>query len=543
MTISIDQLNIWMLSDENEHLDFKEARENYSLEKLAKYCVAFANEGGGYLILGVTDKKPRQVVGTNAYKDVVHTSHAIYDRLHFRVDIQVIEHPNGRVLAFVVPSRPMGVPIEFNGQYLMRSGDSLVPMTQESIKMIFDESRPDFSAQICLKASLSDLDLAAIETFRKMWIRKSGNNSLQHLSVDQLLADAELCVDGGITYAALILFGTRTTLGRYLPQSEIVFEYRSTEASIQYQQRMEYREGFFRLFDDLWEKISLRNDVQQFSEGFAVWDIPTFNESVVREAVLNAVAHRDYSYPGSVFIRQYPRYLEVISPGGLLPGITPENIMKRHAPRNRRIAESFSRCGLVERSGQGVDKMIRESIKESKPTPDFTETDNHQVFLTLRGDVQDPQFLRFLEKLGKERLTSFSTDDLMILNELHKEHPIADNMKQRLPMLIKQGIVERLGYGKGVRYILSHQFYKHLGERGSYTRQRGLDHNTNKALLLSHISSCGNEGCQLKELRQVLPTLSKDQVQSLLRELKTDHEVVMEGKTSAAKWMLPNSSI
>ena len=139
---------------------------------------------------------------------------------------------------------------------------------------------------------MEDLDTNAIEMFREKWLNKSGNKRIASLSTEQLLRDCEAITDDGITYAALILFGKKASLGKYLPQSEIVFEYRSSEASGPANHREEFRTGFFSCYDRLWELINLRNDKQHYQEGFFIYDIPTFNERVVREAVLNAVSHR-----------------------------------------------------------------------------------------------------------------------------------------------------------------------------------------------------------------------------------------------------------
>ena len=200
-----------------------------------------------------------------------------------------------------------------------------------------------------------------------MWRRKSGNSALEVTPAEQLLTDAELVVKGGVTYAALILLGTRRWLSQFLGQAEVVFEYRSSDVTGPAAQREEFRQGFFLFQDEIWQKINLRNDKQHFQYGFVMLDVPTFNEAVVREAILNAVSHRDYRLPGSVFVRQFPRRLEVVSPGGFPLGITIENILWRQAPRNRRIAEAFPRCGLVERAGQGMNRMFEECIRESKP--------------------------------------------------------------------------------------------------------------------------------------------------------------------------------
>jgi ATP-dependent DNA helicase RecG len=400
MSVSDDQLHAWMDAGENEHLEFKEAKQNFHFETLVKYCAAMANEGGGKMILGVTDRTPRKVVGSQAFADLERTKAGLIERLRLRVDVDVLPHPDGQVVIFSVPSRPIGLPIQYEGAYWMRAGQDLVPMTPDRLRKIFDETGPDFSAEVCPKASIVDLDLASIELLRALWVRKSGNKTLEHLSGAQLLTDAELLVDGQVTYAALILLGTRQALGKYLAQAEVIFEYHSTEASGPPQQRYEYRQGFFLLQDDLWNTINLRNDVQHFQDGLFIWDIPTFSETVIREAILNAIGHRDYRLGGSVFVRQFPGQMEIVSPGGFPPGITLENFLWRQAPRSRRIAEVFAKCGLVERSGQGLNRMFEECIKESKPQPNFAGTDDYQVSVTLRGEVQDARFLRFLERVG-----------------------------------------------------------------------------------------------------------------------------------------------
>ena len=540
--ITLDQLKTYLdAPSENEHLEFKEARNHFDFEKLVKYCVALANEGGGKVILGVTDDRPRKVVGTQAFQNLERTKAGLFERLHLRIDAQELLHPKGRVLVFHIPPRPRGVPIEYKGAYWMRSGEDLVPMTPDMLRRIFDEATLDFSAEICPGASLADLDPDAIQEFRSRWIRKSNLTVFEHVDDAQLLTDAELIVDGGITYAALILFGTRKALGRHLAQAEVIFEYRSDEASVSAQQRKEYREGFFLYHDDLWNMINQRNDVYHYQDGFFVWDIPTFNESVVREAILNAVCHRDYRLEGSVFVRQFPNKLEIVSPGGFLPGITPENILWRQRPRNRRLADAFTKCGLVERSGQGVDRMFRENITEGKLPPDFSRSDEYQVELTLRGEVQDPSFVRFLERVGKETGASFTTEDLLLLDLIHREQPIPETLRYRLDRLRELGIVESQGRGRGTRYLLSRRFYAAIGQRGVYTRKRGLDREANKALLLKHIVDSGERGCPFSELSQVLPSLPRHAIQSLLADLKREGKIRVEGRTRGARWY-PESS-
>lgn len=538
MSAALQELEAWLKEPEGERLEFKQAKTTYDFNKLLQYCAALANEGSGKIILGVSDKRPRRVLGTSAFGSPEKIVNDLVEALRLRVRAEEIYHPSGRVLVFHVPSRPLGMPIDVNGAYWMRAGESLRPMTQDELRRILLEVGPDFSAEVCPAANVADLDRASLKRFLSLWTEKSGKASRPHASVEQQLEDAELLSGGKVTYAALILFGTHAALGRHLAQAEIVFEYRSSEASIAYQQREEFRQGFFGILDDLWNLVNLRNEVETYQDGLFVRQIPSFNERAVREAVLNAITHRDYRNAGSIFIRQFPRKLQIVSPGGLPSGITLENILERQSPRNRRVAEACGRCRLVERSGQGIDLIYRNLIEEGKPVPDFFGTDDHQVSVTLRGEVENPQFLRFLERIGQDHHVSFETVDLIILNRLQRQQEIAPVLRPRLDHLLEQGIVERIGKGRGSRYILSRRFYSFLGQTGKYTRAKGLDHETNKELLVRHIRESEPVGAKLSEMLEVLKELTRRQVQELLRELREGGRIFAKGMNKGSRWHL-----
>jgi ATP-dependent DNA helicase RecG len=536
VTVRSEHFKSLLAGKEGENLEFKEGKRHYEFENLAKYACALANEGGGDFVLGVTDKRPRKVVGSLAFDQPERTRSGLRQNLKLSIDFTVFNDPDGRVLVFHIPPRPIGTPIKYKGIYWMRDGDSLVPMSEEMLRDIFSEVGHDFSSEICPGADLTDLDESAIEDFRQRWIEKSGNINLQTISQNQLLHDIEAATDNKPTYAALILFGSRKAVGRFLAQAEIIFEYRSSEASGPAQQRIEFRQGFFSYYEKLWQTINLRNDLQHFQDGLFVFDVPTFSERSIREAILNAVSHRDYQLGGSVFVRQFPRKLFLESPGGFPVGITVENILDRQSPRNRRIADILTKCGMVERSGQGMNLMFEQSIMHSKNVPDFSGTDRYQVTLCLDGQVQEPAFLRFLEQIGKEQLKSFGTQDFLLLDLVHREKPIPPAFVPRLKTLVSRGVVESIGRGRGVRYILSRNYYAMTDKKGVYTRKKGLDRETNKELLVKHIKLNQKEGSRLQELMQVLPGCTKGQVQSMMKELKAENRIHVVGAKRTARW-------
>ncbi len=277
--------------------------------------------------------------------------------------------------------------------------------------------------------------------------------------------------------------------------------------------------------------------MNQFQAGLFRWDIRALNERVVREALLNAITHRDYQNPGSVFVKQSVRKLLVESPGGFPPGITPENILTEHSARNRLIAETFERCiPAVERSGQGVNLMFEESIRESKPLPDYSASNEYRVRVALGGQVQDEEFLRFFEQVGEEGQRDFSTDDFLVLELARRGDAIPPALRERVPRLRGLGLLERTGYGKGTRYILSRHYYRAVGKRGAYTRAKGLDEETNKELLLKHIRENQDDGSPLADLMDVLPDLTRNRVQRLLRDLRSEGRAYVVGRGPAARW-------
>lgn len=534
----LNQLEQWLATPEGSHFEFKEAKTNYHFDKLVEYCVALANEGGGKIILGVTDARPRKIVGTTAFAEPGRTEAGLYQKLSHRIPVEEILTPQGRVVVVHVPSRLPGAPWQIEGRYLKRAGDELTGLNADELKWIFAETGPDFSAEICPNATLEDLDPAAVAEFRTLWAAKSGDERKRHWSDIETLANAELLLDGSVTYAALILCGTHAALGRRLDQAEVIFEYRSAESAGPAADRINFREGWLLFHERIWERINLRNNRQSYQDGLFRYELSTFDEQTVREAILNAVAHRDYRLGGSIFVRQFDQRLEVISPGGLPPGITTENIVEEQNPRNRRLAAALEKCGLVERAGQGVNLMYERCVRQGKHLPSFSGTSAHQVRLTLDGLMTSPDLVRFIQHIGESELRAFSTEDFLVLDHLARDVKLPDGLKARLPGLVEAGIIEVVGKGKSARYIAGRRLYQALGEAGVYTRKHGLDRETNKALLEKHLRLRGADGAPTSELQQVLPAESSSAIKRMLYEMRDEGLVNSRGKQRGTRWYL-----
>lgn len=537
MPTSRAHLDAWLAEPEGTRIEFKSARNNFHFEKLVDYCVALANEGGGVMILGVSDERPRIIVGTQAFLEPGRTEAGLYDRLNHRIPVEELNLPEGRVLIVHIPSRLPGTAWQINGKYLKRAGDELTGMPEQELRAIFSETGPDFSGQSCPDAAIADLASEAISDFRTRWAKKTNDPRRLQWSDLETLTNAELIVDGQVTYAALILMGTHAALGKHLSQAEVVFEYRATEASGPADDRVELREGFLLFHNKLWERINLRNTSQSYQDGFFRYDVPTFDEVTVREATLNAIAHRDYRSGANIFVIQFPRMLKVTSPGGFPAGISVDNFLEEQNPRNRRLATALSHCGLVERAGQGMNLIFERSVRHAKPLPNF-EADAHRVRVTLNGQMAAPEFVRFLDRLGQETLQTFTTWDFLTLDAIEREQPLNPRMRERIPGLISAGVVETVGRGRSQRHLLSRAVYESIGKSGVHTRKKGLDHETKKALLLKHLSGAKETGSAIGELNEVLPAESRHEIRKMLLELQEERRVKLQGEKRGARWIL-----
>ena len=528
---------------EDEHLEFKAAKNNYDFQKLVDYCAALSNEGGGHIILGVTDLKPRRIVGTSTFQNVGDVKTRLLTRLRRRVDVHEIATAAGRVLVFRASPVPPGHPIDVDGRFLMRVGENLVAMTGDRLREVLLQGQGDLSATTISGAIDSLLEPAFVHRFLKLSAdkcRRRGDVAaleqaawIESAAVSEVLESFYLIIDGQITWAALLMMGSERAVGRFLPQAESIFEYRSSESSIDYQDRKTYRAGFLGYMDAIWSDINKRNEIQSFQNGLLRQQIPTFAERSVREAMLNAICHRSYFDQASVIVRQFPRRLEVVSPGGFPLGVTPQTILHVSKPRNRLLHETMERCGLVERSGQGADLMFKEAINAAKPVPSFEGSDEHMVALTLNGQVRDGSLLAVLQKAQARLQSDIDLPDLRLIDFVFHNEQIPADLQLRVGRLVEQGIIERAGRGK---LVLARNLYAAIGRKGAYTRRKGLAHEAEKALLLQHITENNADGSPMRDLVEALPALDRFAINDLLDELRKEGKIHARGQRRVGKW-------
>lgn len=375
MVTSIQQIdNLLSVRSEDEHLEFKAAQNHYDFEDLVDYCIALANEGGGRMILGVTDTVPRRVVGTRAFETPERTVSGLHERLQLKVTFDEVAHPDGRVLVFHVPSRPTGQPVHHKGRYLMRAGESLVPMTPDQLRRIFSEGQPDWFSQAAKENVSADEVIALLDTqtyfdLSHLPYPTNRDGVLARLSGEGLIMQTS---DGWmITNLAAILLAKRLdafspALARKAPRVVI---YEGTGKQNTREDKPGNR-GYAVGFKNLVDFIHSAAPQNRFIEQAVREEVKMFPKQALRELIANALIHQDFLASGAcVMIEMYADRLEVSNPG--MPPIAVERFIDEYRSRNERLADLMRRLGICEEKGSGIDKVVSAAEVFQLPAPDF----------------------------------------------------------------------------------------------------------------------------------------------------------------------------
>ncbi|MFT5616955.1 MAG: ATP-dependent DNA helicase RecG [Arenicella sp.] len=545
---------IIQLKESENKVEFKEAKGgSFSYNGRSKlapkdrrrcilgYVTAFANEGGGYLIFGIEEGKPNIVVGTSQNENRIRELEAdIYRDTGIRVSAsELYDTDKKRVLVLDIPSRPIGKVYKFEDVSLMRIGEELKPMSDEQYLKIIQEQEPDFSQKICEGVSIDGLDDDAVQNMKKAYARKQDNPQFLTLSKEQVLSDLDLIRDDKVTNAAVILLGKKEVIKAHIPQTCVQLEYRNDDSKIPFDQRHTFSGAFFLEADRLWNTINLRNGKIPIQEGPFIFDIPYFNQEVIREAINNAVAHRDYRLTGEIVIKQYPSELTITNPGRFPVGVTIDNLLTTPStPRNRLLTDILQKTGIVERSGQGVDKIYFQTLKEGKTEPDYTKSDDFAVELTLSAVIEDKAFALFIESVQSELSEGekLSVQEIIHLNEFRKGNRDFKVSKEIIDKLLGKNLIEKKGKTRGTYYLLSRQYYEFTDKKGKYS-MNNIDHTQASILILGHLKEF--ETAKMNDFIDLFNgTLTRMQVRTIVDKLLESKELSKSGKGKATYYTI-----
>ena len=503
-------------------VEFKgEERGPLSDREIVETVVCMANRPGGevgWVLIGVekdgriTSARPRHGERTNPLRLQAMIANRTTPSLPVRVFVVPLEPEQVEVIAIEVP--PVRVPTgTTDGVYLRRAiggrGEPICLPMQPADFQSLQSSRGllDYSSLVVEGATWEDLDPLEFERFRR-FVRENpgwGDPTLLELP-DRELAKALGAVEANhevtrIRVLGLLLFGKEASLRRFLPTHEVAFQ-------VFREQNIEVNEFFraplLRVMEEILQRFRARYREEELMMGLLRVGVPEYSERAFREAVANALIHRDYTRLGAVHIQWYEDRMEISNPGGFPEGVSLDNILVTPPrPRNPLLADAFKRAGIVERTGRGIDIIFTEPLRTGRPAPSYARSTPADVVLVLYGGKANLEFVRLV---GEEHQAGrlLGLDELLILNTLWQERslttPQAVTLLQKpepevravLERLVESGLLEARGERKGRAYHLSAATYRRLGLPSTYVRRRGFEPIQQEQMILQYIDRFGS---------------------------------------------------
>lgn len=390
MRITPEQVDAWRVEPtETQALEFKEAKKQFDTLELFSYCVAIANEGGGKLILGISNQPPREVVGTNAFQNPIKITESIFQKLRFRVDVEEVSHPSGRVVVFSIPPRPRGTAYALEGRYLMRSGESLTSMSEDQLRKIFGEGRPDWLQENSLtEVTVGDVS-ELLDTVAFFKLLDLPYPDTRDGVLDRLLAE-RMIEKQGEKYAVPRLAGILLAkdindfpdIKRKAVRVVVYTTKSKAETKLDQSGGKGYAVGFRGLVNFVLAQLP-QNEVIKDALRVQTKLVP---EIAIREIVANALIHQDFSITGAaVAIEIYSNRIEISNPGS--PIVMPDRFIDQYRSRNERLADLMRRMRICEEKGCGIDKTIIATEMFQLPAPSFRD-DGMRTQVVLYGPMK-----------------------------------------------------------------------------------------------------------------------------------------------------------
>jgi len=490
-------------------VEFKSDKEKIADSEIFDAVVAFANTDGGEIFLGV--ENDGSITGVHeAHKNPVTLSAYIANNtvppISVRVEVIGEDTP---IIKISVPKSYGGIAATASGKILRRQikldgTPENIPMYPTELTTRLSSMRLlDYSAMPLSNASSEDFDPLETERLRKLILAYDGEKQLLELQDEDLFKALGFTreVEGRLvpTITGLLMIGRKKKIEVHIPTHSASFQVLEG-LSVKTNEDMVL--PLLALFESISTHIEVRNPENEIEMGLFRMPIPEFNKRAIREAVVNAFSHRDYSRLGRVRICIADEGLTIANPGGFVEGVTINNLLtvEPHG-RNPLLADALKRVGLAEKIGRGIDRIYEGSLIYGRLLPDYSASTSTTVSVFIPRCAPDLQITRIVSNEQNRSGRPLPLNTLLVLNVLRdapkssvNQLSLAANLSEIvirtvLDNAIELGIVEAYGSGRGRTYMISYKLYKLSGNVSGYVRQRDIDELRHPELILSLASS------------------------------------------------------
>ena len=528
-----------------EWKEFKNLKNSFcgdEKDDVISYVSAIANMEGGHLVIGVHDKT-LEIVGTDTYnydrqKAILRLAERCVNLSTEGLDIDefITDDTNRKIWVIHIPKHLPKRPVFAHNKAWQRIEDSLVEMTTERMSAILDEpifSETDWSAQIVSDVTIDDLDEVAIAKARMMFKKvhsRIPEAEVNAWSVETFLSKCGIMKNGGITRAAIIL------LGKY----ESAFKLRPAVAQVTWTRRDEKQDvvdyehftvPFILTVDEILSKIE-NLTMREMPGGTLFPDtMKQYDDYTIREALHNCIAHQDYTLQQRINFVENPTYLYYSNAGSFIPG-TLENALTNEEPqayfRNECLCRAMVDFNMIDTVSRGIKKMFNEQWRRHFPMPDYEiDAKNRKVSVRIYGNEINKQYTNLLKT--NDSLTLW---DCISLDAVQKGRTIHEDVAQDL---LNRGLIE----GEAPNYTISLGIAKATRQLQGYTRQKGLDKEKIKQMILQYLKNAGTDGAKRDSIyeyvKDVMPQVKTHEQQlrllgDILSALSVDKLIYAKGR-------------
>lgn len=546
-------------------VEFKgEGRTPLNDQSLVEAVVCLANGAGGFLFIGVEDDgrltgaRPRHGAATEPARVQALIANQTIPPVQTEVTMVRLADVDVLVVEVENASRVVGTS---RGLYVRRAlrvdgQPECVPFpAHEMLAHEIDRGAVDHAGLAAPGAAWADLDPLEFERFRTLVRRAgaAGDASLADLADEDIaraLGVATRGADGPVpTIGGLLLFGRPEPLRRYVPTHEVAFQVlRGSRVEVN-----DFLTGpLLQVAEGLMSRVQARNTEEELQLGLIRVAVPLVPTVAVREAIANALVHRDYTRLGAVRVQLTDDALEIISPGGFPSGVRLDNLLDVSHPRSPILADAFKRAGLVERTGRGINRMFEVLLRVGRDAPDYSKTTEVGVTAVLPTGAADLTLARFVLEREAAVGQPMRLADLQILHELRRESKLSTSevaalvqqteaqARAVLTRMVEDGLVEARGSGRGRRYHLAASVYRALDAQAAYVRVRSFDAIQQEQMVLTFVQAHGRI---TRGQAADLCAISGGQASQLLRRLASSGQLEMRGEKRGAHYVLAGPSV
>ena len=463
---------------ETEWLEFKEAKYNFDSDDLGKYFAALSNEANlkgrssAWLIFGISNKYPREIVGTSYRKDpsklnaLKHEVAQQTNGLSFQ-EIYEIDLNEGRILLFQIPAAPAGMPTSWKGHYYGRTGESLGSLSIQEIESIRKQiSGIDWSAQVCKGATLQDLDKEALQAAQTKFLNKHLGTrfakEIENWEVTTFLDKVKLTRNGEITTTAILLLGKPESAHHLTPYpAQITWKLEGEEEAYAH-----FGPPFLLSIEEIFRHIrNIKFRFQPLNQLIPI-ELTKYDPKIVLEALNNCIAHQDYSQNARIIITEKVDRLILQNIGSFYDGTVDDYVLRGRTPERYRhsfLVQAMVNLDMIDTMGMGIKRMFLEQRKRYFPLPEYDLEDRNHVKLTIYGKLIDENYSRIL--IENQDL---SIEEVISLDRIQKKLLVS---KEEVQKLKKKRLVE----GRYPNVFVAAHIAAATNKQAQYIKNRAFD--------------------------------------------------------------------